>query len=80
LLGWSGMVLGCKNVSKMALNDNLMTTKNSCSEEKMYFIVQLYKRPLLVIFEENWIFLSESLTAPLVGVKSEIERMVTFPH
>jgi len=25
------MVLGCKKVLKMGLNDNLMTTKNTCS-------------------------------------------------
>ena len=27
LFGWSGMVLGCKKVLKMALNDNLMTSE-----------------------------------------------------
>ena len=31
MFGWSGMVLGCKKVLKMGLNDNLMTTKNTCS-------------------------------------------------
>jgi hypothetical protein len=38
MLGWSGMVLGCKKVSKMEFNDNLMTTKNSCSDEKDVFL------------------------------------------
>jgi hypothetical protein len=37
------MVLGCKKVLKMALNDNLMTTKYSCSDE----FEQRYKRQLL---------------------------------
>jgi hypothetical protein len=53
------MVLGCKKVSKMAFNDNLMTTENTCSAEKDVFLEQLYKRLLLVIHEEKWIFLTE---------------------
>jgi len=47
------MVLGCKKVSKMAFNDNLMTTKNTCSEGKDVFFEQRYKRTLLVIQKEN---------------------------
>jgi hypothetical protein len=38
-----------------------MTTENTCSAEKDVFLEQLYKRLLLVIHEEKWIFLTEGL-------------------
>jgi hypothetical protein len=76
LLGWSGMVLGCKKVSKMVFNDNLMTTK----KKKTVFFEKRYKRTLLVIHEENLDFFGRKPHAPLIGVKSENERMVIVPH
>jgi hypothetical protein len=35
LFGWSGMVLGCKKVLKMALNDNIMTSEIQLVRWKM---------------------------------------------
>ena len=67
------MVLGCKKVSKMAFNDNLMTTKNSCSDEKDVFLSNGINEHCLSFKRKMGIF-ERRPHVRLVRVRSEIER------